>query len=186
MENISDRILIEKYLQGDEKSLEELIGRYLPLIYNFSKRYAGNPDNASDITQEVFVKVWKNIKKFDTSKDFKAWIFSIAKNTALDWFKKKNAIPFSLLKEHHEDENFEANIVDVDQAAMVDRFYQESLYKNLSAATLKLPPKYSSLINLYHNKDLNFREIAATLNESINTVKSRYRRGLILLRKSLF
>ncbi|MCX6813734.1 MAG: sigma-70 family RNA polymerase sigma factor [Candidatus Azambacteria bacterium] len=106
MKNFTDEQLVKNYFKGDEKSLEELIRRYLPLIYNFSRRYAGDPDNAADITQEVFVKVWKNLKKFNTSKNFRVWLFTIAKNTALDWLKKKNALPFSLLKEYQKDEEF--------------------------------------------------------------------------------
>ena len=125
MKSIADEQLVRDYLNGNERAFEELIRRYLPLIYGFSRRYSGDADNACDIAQEIFVKVWKNIKKFDTSKNFRVWIFKVAKNTALDWLKKKNAIPFSLLKECHEDENFEANIVDVDQATMIDRFYKE-------------------------------------------------------------
>ncbi len=195
MKSITDEQLVIDYLSGNEKALEEIIKRYLPLMYSFSKRYSGDADNASDIAQEVFVKVWKHIKQFDTSKNFKVWIFSIAKHTALDWLKKKNAIPFSLLTERQEYENFSAqggptagweeNIADPNQGTIIDRFYQESLSQNFALATQKLPQKYNSVIHLYHNKNLNFREISSVLKESINTVKSRYRRGLILLRKVL-
>ena len=100
MKNFTDEKLVQIYLKGDGKALEELVRRYLSLIYNFSRRYNGDADNVSDIAQEVFVKVWKNLKKFDKSKNFKLWIFTIAKNTALDWLKKKNAVPFSLKKTH--------------------------------------------------------------------------------------
>src|SRR3989344_2340755 len=99
MNNFTDEKLVQMYLRGGEKALEELVRRYLPLIYSFSRRYSGNTDNASDIVQEVFIKAWKNLKIFDQNKSFKTWIFTIAKNTALDWLKKKNAVPFSLLKE---------------------------------------------------------------------------------------
>ncbi len=175
MKNFTDEQLIKNYLRGSEKSLEELVRRYLPLIYNFSRRYSGDPDNASDITQEVFVKVWKNLKKFNTSKNFRVWLFTIAKNTALDWLKKKNALPLSLAE----------NIVDIKQMSIVDEIYKKSLLNNLQLAIEKLPPKYSSVINLYNTKGLNFREIADFLKEPINTVKSRYRRGLIFLRREL-
>lgn len=176
MKNFTDEQLVKKYLKGDKKALEEIVHRYLSLIYNFSHRYTGSSDNASDIAQEVFVKVWKNLKKFDTSKNFKNWIFTIAKNTALDWLKKRNAMPFSLLLE---------DIADSEQISMVDKIYQKSLSKNLSLAIEKLPSKYSSIINLYHQGGFNFREISGLLNESINTVKSRYRRGLIILKRAL-
>ncbi len=185
MKKFTDEQLIENYLKGNEKSLEELVQRYLPLIYNFSRRYTGDSDNASDITQEVFVKVWKNLKKFNASRIFKSWIFTIAKNTALDWLKKRNAIPVSLLKEYQEDEDFLGNIADPRQVSIVDQIYKKSLSKNLALAIEKLPLKYSSVINLYHKDDLNFREIANFLKEPINTVKSRYRRGLIILKKTL-
>ncbi len=175
MKNFTDEQLVKNYLKGDEKSLEELVRRYLPLIYNFSRRYSGDPDNASDIAQEVFVKVWKNLRKFDTSKNFRAWLFTIAKNTALDWFKKKDALPLSLAE----------NIIDTKLAPIIDEIYKKSLLNNLQLAIEKLPPKYSSIINLYHTKGLNFREIADFLKEPINTVKSRYRRGLISLKKKL-
>jgi len=165
------------YLAGDEKALEKLVRRYLPLIYNFSRRYSGDPDNASDIVQEVFVKVWKNLKGFDTKKgNFKSWIFTIAKNTALDWFKKKRDLSLS---------DFADSIVDAKQLPITDEIYKKSLLNNLQLAIGKLPVKYGEVINLYHNKGLNFREIADFLKEPLNTVKSRYRRGLIFLRKKL-
>jgi len=184
MKNFTDEQLVKSYLKGDEKALEELVRRYLPLIYNFSRRYTGDSDNASDIAQEVFVKVWKNIKRFDTSKNFKTWIFTVAKNTALDWLKKRNAIPVSLLKEYREDEVLN-NITDPNQISMVDQIYQKSLSQNLSLAVGKLPSKYSAVINLYYQKGLKFREISALLNEPTNTVKSRYRRGVATLKKLL-
>ncbi len=186
MKNFTDEQLVKNYLRGNEKSLEELVRRYLPLIYNFSRRYSGDPDNASDITQEVFVKIWKNLKKpalslskgFDSKKgNFRVWLFTIAKNTALDWLKKKNALPLSLLNENEKGENLAENFV--------DEIYKKSLLNNLQLAIDKLPPKYSSIINLYHTKGLNFREIADFLKEPINTVKSRYRRGLIFLKREL-
>ena len=85
----SDEQLINNYLKGDEKSLEILIHRYLKPIYNFVYRYVNNKQEAEDVTQEVFVKTWRNLKKFKRNKSFKTWIFSIAKNTAIDSFKKK-------------------------------------------------------------------------------------------------
>lgn len=183
MKNFTDEKLVQIYLKGDEKALEELVRRYFSLIYAFSRRYNGNSDNASDITQEIFVKVWKNIKKFDTSKNFRVWLFAIAKNAALDWLKKRQAVPISLLKEFREDEEFFENIADPNQISIIDEIYQNSVSQNLMLAIEKLPSKYNLVVNLHHSKGLNFREISGLLGESINTIKSRYRRGLILLRK---
>lgn len=91
MQNYTDQQLIAAYLKGDEKSLEILIKRYLNPIYGFAYRYVKDQQNAEDITQETFLKVWKNIKKYDKNKSFKAWIYTIAKNTVLDFIKKEKA-----------------------------------------------------------------------------------------------
>lgn len=180
MNSITDEQLVQKYLGKDDKALEELIKRYLPLIFGFVKRYTGNQDTASDVAQEVFVKVWKNLRNFDQSKSFRTWIFTIAKRTAIDELRKKNALPLSVLKEN----GFPESIVD-ESPSILDQIFVQQQSRKLSAALARLPVSYNSVINLYSNNGLNFREIAILLNEPLNTVKSRYRRGLALLRKLL-
>ena len=86
----SDNEIIIQYLNGDKDAFTEIVNRYLKLIYNFTYRLVGNEKVAEDISQEVFLKAWKNIKKFDLEKNFKTWIFSIAKNTAIDYLRKRN------------------------------------------------------------------------------------------------
>lgn len=181
MNIISDEQLVEQYLKDkDDLALEELVKRYLPLIFGFVKRYTGNQDTASDITQETFVKVWKNIKSFDQTKSFRTWIFIIAKRTAIDELRKQKAIPFSAL---HED-GFEDLIVD-ESPSILDQIFLQHQSLKLATAINKLPARYNSVIKLYNNENLNFREIADKFSEPLNTIKSRYRRGLALLRKLL-
>ena len=174
----TDEQLVARYLKKDEKALEELVKRYVPLIFGFLKRYTGNPDNASDIAQEVFVKVWKNLKNFDRSKSFKTWIFTIAKRTAIDELRKQKALPFSVLQE----EGFADSLAD-ESPSILDQIFSQQQSRELAVAVAKLPTHYRSVIRLYSNDDLNFREIASKLKEPLNTVKSRYRRGLSLLKK---
>jgi len=180
MDSLTDEQLVRKYLKNSEgKELEELVRRYLPLIFGYVKRYTGNEDDASDIAQEVFVKVWKNLNNFDQSKLFRTWIFTIAKRTAIDELRKQKAIPFSALRE----EGFEDLIADEAPSVLDQIYIQQS--RELSIALAKLPTSYNSVINLHANGGLNFREIAAKLNEPLNTVKSRYRRGIALLKELL-
>jgi len=68
IKTLSDEQLVINYLKGDEKSLEVLIKRYLKPIYNFAFQFVGNSPEAEDITQEVFVKMWRNLKKFNRQK----------------------------------------------------------------------------------------------------------------------
>lgn len=97
MQTYTDEQLIKNYLKGDDNSLEILIRRYLKPIYFFVYGYTKDEQKAEDIAQEVFVKIWKNLKKFDKNKNFKTWIFTIAKNTALDYLKKKKSCRFPIL-----------------------------------------------------------------------------------------
>ena len=178
MINITDGQLIKKAAQGDDAALAELVQRYLNPVYGFAYRYARNQQDAEDIAQEVFVKVWKNLKKFDASKPFQPWLYQITKNTCLDWLKKKSVAPLSEL------ETIKNAVVDASPQpdVLAD---QNLLAAKLTAATNQLSPKYAKVISLYHQQNLNLRQIAQLLQEPLNTVKSRYRRALLLLKKVL-
>jgi RNA polymerase sigma-70 factor (ECF subfamily) len=179
MNMLTDEQLVMEYLANkDEQSLGELVNRYLHLIFGFVKKYTGNEGDASDITQEVFIKVWKNIKSFDQSRSFRTWIFTIAKRTAIDELRKKKALPFYALGEEFD---FSETLVD-ESPSSLDKILSKQQSEELAVALGKLPANYRSVIKLYNYDSLNFREIASKLEEPLNTVKSRYRRGLILLK----
>src|SRR3989338_6361604 len=177
----SDQQLVADYIQGDEASLELLIRGYLKPIYSFTYRYVGNAQDAEDVTQEVFIKVWRHIKRFDQSKSFKTWIFSIAKNTAIDFLKKKKVIPFSDF-DTEDGGNIIADTFADTAKSLQEIFEQKETAQMLESTMAELSPKYRMVLSLRHNSDFNFREIAETLGEPINTVKSRYRRALIMLK----
>lgn len=184
MQNYSDEQLIIDYLNGDQESLELLIKRYLKPIYSFVCRYINDVQNAEDITQEVFIKIWHNLEKFDQQKKFKTWIFVIAKNTAIDFFKKKKNIPFSMFENRSGKNKLIETLVDL--SPLPDEFfYHASLVQTLSRAMKRLSPQYRMVLSLHYNDHFNFREIAESLAEPLNTIKSRHRRALILLKKYL-
>lgn len=184
MKNFTDGQLVDHYLKGTEKALEVLIGRYLRPIYGLAYRYAGNEQDAEDITQETFVKTWRNLKKFDRTKKFKTWVFSIAKNTSIDFLKKKKALLFSEF-ENEEGENLLFDRLR-DSSPLPMEISERKDAANLLVSVLKeLSVKQRTVLFLRYNSGFNFREIAGTLNEPLHTVKSRHRRALITLRKLL-
>jgi len=176
----SDNQLIIEYLNGDDIFLEILIKRYLKYIYNFVYRNVGNSADAEDITQEVFIKVWKNIKKFDQEKNFKPWIFQIAKNTLIDFLRKKKTIPFSKFENEKRQNPLVENIIE----KPLNLLENLGNKMTLAVAMQGLTDREQKLINLRHNDGLSFKEIAEVLQESMNTIKSRYRRIIISLRKN--
>jgi len=180
----SDEKLISDYLAGDEKSLEILIKRYLKPIYSFVYRYADAGQDSEDIAQEVFVKVWRNLKKFNQNKKFKTWIFSIAKNTAIDFLKKKKTIPFSEFENEKGENMFTETLADLSPLPN-EILERAEMARILNSAMEKLSLEYRVVLFLRYNDHFNFREIAESLAESLNTIKSRHRRALIQLKKLL-
>lgn len=174
-----DNQLIKNYLKGDEKSLEILISRYLKPIYSFSYKNVGNMEQAEDITQEVFVKIWKNLKKFDQKKDFKPWIFQIAKNTSIDYLRKKKTIPFSRF-ENETGQNFLTDNLVGESPNLIETISDK---KTIDEILAELDEEDQKIINLRHRDGFSFKQIAEFLQEPINTIKSRYRRIIINIRE---
>ncbi len=184
MDQIKDEQLIAYYLNGQENALELLIKRYLRPIYSFVYRLVGNAQESEDITQEVFVRAWRNLKKFDQRKSFKTWLFSIAKNASIDSLRKKKAIPFSNFETDKGENLLTKNLVD--GTSLPDVIFEKvELGQTLAKVMEKIAPSYRIILFLRYNDHFTFSEIAAALGEPLNTVKSRHRRALLILKKIL-
>ena len=182
--SVSDAELVRSFLGGDDGGFAMLLDRHIGGVHSFVYRFLGDADDASDVTQEVFIRVWKNMEKFDLEKNFRTWILAIAKNAALDFIKKKKPVLFSALSDGEGD-------VDAFLAPYVagaelpnETLEREDMKRDLESALGKLPPAYRLVLALRYSEYLKFREIAEVLGEPIDTVKSKHRRGLMLLRKA--
>lgn len=168
--------------EGSEEAFSELISFYLKPIFNFIYRICGNAKDAEDITQDVFIKLWKNLKKYKPEKNFKAWLFSIARNTAIDWLRKRKNINFSEF-ENEEGENYLFNSV-MDAAPWPDELVAKAENSRIiEEAVGKLPVIYKEVIILRYKNQFTFEEIGEITKRSLNTAKSQHRRALNILRK---
>lgn len=182
MSEENDKKLIVDYLDGNVPALEELINQYLQPIYNFVYHFIGGRPEAEDITQEVFVKVWRHLKKFNQQKSFKTWLYAIARNTAIDFLKKKKHLNFSDLDTREESTKIENMLVDPEPLPS-EIFDQKDLSEKLLSVMQKLSLRYRTILYLYYYNHFTFQEISEILKESINTIKSLHRRGIIKLRE---
>jgi RNA polymerase sigma-70 factor (ECF subfamily) len=186
----SDEEIILLYKNGEEEAFKELINRYTSPIYNFVARLA-NRNDASDIVQETFIKVWKNLNRFDDTKaSFKTWIFTIAKNTATDFLRKKKSLLFTDLEKDIDDDinSFAENIPDenlLPDSALQKLQEKEADKKFLNNLLEKLHPNYQEVLTLRYQEEMTFEEIGKILDKSLNTVKSQHRRAIIELRRML-
>lgn len=178
-----DAQLIASFINGNGESFAALVDRHMPMVYKFAYRYVGNADAANDVAQEAFIKVWKNIRKFDPEKNFRTWLLTIVKNTALDAVKKKKAVLFSKVEEGEGDlDTFLAPYVE--GSDLPDELLQKKQDRDgLERMLQELNPSYRSVLLLRYVEHLKFREIADALQEPIDTIKSKHRRALIQLRR---
>lgn len=181
----SDEELIVSYIGGEEDAFAELVRRHLKPVYAFVFRLVGDEKDAEDIAQETFVKAWKNIESYSpASARFKTWLMRIARNTSIDYLRKKKHLPFSALEREDETSSFAENLPD-EQPLPEEVLAHADDLEDLERALAKLSPLYRETLLLYYGSDLTFEEAAEISGISANTLKSRHRRALVALRKVL-
>jgi RNA polymerase sigma-70 factor (ECF subfamily) len=181
---LTDEQLVIAFREGDGQALEQLIQRYLKPVYSFLHRLSGNAQDADDISQEVFVKVWKNLGKYNVERPFRPWLFRIAKNAATDFFRKKKLVPFTDFDQEEGTNPVTDSLADL--GPLPDELLaSQQAGEKLMDCLQGLPLIYREVLLLRNNDHYSFLEIAEILNQPLNTVKSRHRRGLIMLRDRL-
>lgn len=185
-ESQTDEEIIKQYIDGDDEAFKELLNRYTKPLYNFVVHFV-NKNDTPDVVSETFIKVWKNVNRFDADKaSFKTWIFTIAKNSAMDFLRKKKSLLFSDIKSGEDEEinTFAENIPD--ESVLPDEALQKLQDKEVLNDILKdLPPHYQEVLILHYQEELTFDEIGKILDKPLNTVKSQHRRALFMMRQKL-
>ncbi|HPN38592.1 MAG TPA: sigma-70 family RNA polymerase sigma factor [Melioribacteraceae bacterium] len=184
MQNRTDVELIELINSRNTNALKELYSRYNLNVYNFVLRYTNNKIIAEDILQETFTRVWFASHTFNPIKGLvKTWIFTIALNITRNEMSLKR---------------YAYNYVDIEEITVDDPENLENLRDNpinilenletkdrISKALEKLNPFFKEVVLLKHFQELKFREISEMTNTPEGTLKARFHKALIMLRKIL-
>src|SRR5712691_1808790 len=184
-EQLDDRALVERILGGDRDRFSVLVSRYEKRVINYVYRITHRYEDAHDLTQDIFVKVYLALDRFDPKYQFSTWLFRIAQNSAIDALRKKS-IPEVPLMRTTEDEpgGKEREFADPGISP-----YRALKNKQLSAAidkaVGKLPPDYRELIQLRHFAELSYEEIASMKKLPLGTVKNKLFRARNLLKEAL-
>jgi RNA polymerase sigma-70 factor (ECF subfamily) len=180
----TDQELLAAHLDGNNEALHVLIKRYLKSIYNYTYRLSGNAEDAEDITQETFIKVWRHAKTFRTDENFKTWLFTIAHRGAIDLLRKKKRLVFSDFTSDDGESFFTDTVMDTEP--LPDELFAKAEEKVLiKSVVAKLSVTHQEVLMLYYTEELTFDEIGKVLSKPLNTVKSQHRRALTQLRKLL-
>lgn len=179
-----ESLLIKEYLAGDEQALTELFSKHFRLVYSLVYRLVGNQGEAEDLTQEAFLKAWKNLKKFRQGESFKAWLLKIARNTAIDFLRKKKHLSLSELNQEEISEIIPEDVIDP-KPSVLEELSQRQDKQLIERLLGKLPLADREVLTMYYFDELTFAEIAFAISQPLNTVKSRHRRALAKLREIL-
>lgn len=179
-----EKFVIDENQIDKEEYFGKIVRDNLNSVYSFVYRIVGDTSDADDITQETFVKVWKNLSKYDKNKSFKSWLFTIAHNTAVDWLRKKKSIVFSSFEDDEGKNYFENSLPDPEPLAD-EIFSKNEEVSSVKKYILELPSFYQEVLFLYYDQDMTFEEIGNILGKSLNTVKSQHRRAILKLKEKM-
>lgn len=169
--------LIKKCTQGDIDAFEELIVKYEKTTYNIALRMLRNKDDAMDISQEAFIKVFKSIKTFNFESSFSTWLYRIVTNTCLDFLRKNSNTSLSIDSPiNTEDGEIQRDIPDISNNT--EEIFEKQLTKELvHRAINKLDENHKTVIILRDIEGFSYEEVAQILDCSLGTVKSRISRA---------
>lgn len=175
---MDDRQLIERFLEGDQSSFERLVKKYQDRIYNTIYSLVGNQPDAWDISQEVFIKVYRSLPSFRRSSNFYTWLYRIAVNQVKDFFRKKKSEKLvSLERLGKEEKESLLSIFASTQRTALQELEAKELQELIQTALNSLSIKYRTIITLREIEGLSYNEIAEALGCSRGTVESRLYRA---------
>jgi len=183
---MTDVDLIARFLEGQTTAFNTLVWRWQDRLYNFVLRYVGNREEARDLCQQIFIRVYRSLGDLRNPERFSTWIYQIALNTCRDQLRQRQRHA-SLSLDHFEEEHGQPHPAlegAASQAPPADaRMHENDLRHLLSRALQTIPEEQRVVVVMKEYQNLKFTEIAAVLETQINTVKSRLYYGLKGLRK---
>ena len=186
---MEDSRLIMEFIDGDVQAFNVLVNRWQNRIFNFVFKVLGKREDAKDITQKTFIKVYKNLRKLKDSKKFSAWIHQIAMNLCRDEMRKNKRSPtISIHEKIRTSSGEEMELQDFlsdGSNELLDDLHQGEVVEIIRRGLNMIPQEQRVVIILKEYQGLKFREISEILQEPLNTIKSRMYYGLNALRKAL-
>lgn len=175
----TDENLIKEILKGNESAMEILVKRHYDLVHSYIYRNTNDYNISYDITQDVVIKMMKNIDKYNLEEcKFKNWLLKIAANTTKDYFKSNT------FKQRRESFDVESHQME-DESNIIDIISKKEESKKIKEAVEKLPNLQKEAILLKYYNDLKIKEISSLTGDNENTIKSRLFNGIRSLKKLL-
>jgi RNA polymerase sigma-70 factor (ECF subfamily) len=179
LQALDDNQLVTSYLGGAQRAFDVLVERYQTRLLNFVYRTVGDRERAEDLVQEVFVRVYRHLARFDQSKKFSTWIYTIASNLAKNELRNRARSPlvyFQTMTTAWEDEDRPLEFED-STARPDDAFERRHLRALVEAGVRRLPEHHRQVFVLRELEGRSYEEIAEMTRCNLGTVKSRLNRA---------
>ena len=184
---MEDFELVARLKNADEDAFRSIVDGYQKFILNSCYRFVNNKETAEDITQEVFIEVYRSINSFRGDSKLSTWIYRIAITKSLDYLKKqKSKKRFAILKSLFGDDEVEEQIPGPENLNPHKQMENEDRIKVLSWALDKLPENQRVAFTLSKYDEMSYKEIAEILGVSISSVESLIHRAKTNLKKKLY
>ncbi|HEV2856239.1 MAG TPA: sigma-70 family RNA polymerase sigma factor [Thermoanaerobaculia bacterium] len=183
-EQPTDEDLVAAVLEGDRERFGDLIERYQGRLINYLFRLLRNADDAHDLAQEVLVKVYQVLDRYDPQYKFSTWLFRVAQNAAIDQIRRRRLKVVSLRQEDGEGEGRDWDLPAPERGPYGELRNQER-GAAIQEAIESLPWEYRELILLRHFGELPYEEIAQLKGMPLGTVKNKLFRGRQMLKEKL-
>jgi RNA polymerase sigma-70 factor (ECF subfamily) len=177
---MEDSKTIKRCQMGNKEAFQELISEYHPIVYKFLVKLTENEEVAKDLTQDTFIRVIRNIEKFDVngSAKFSTYIIAISKNLYIDYLRREKGILLNVPIDRYL--NLEDADLDIENV-VTDRLYSHDILENME----KLTEEQKIAIKMKYIEGLTLKEIGEILKVEPKTIKSRIHNGMAKLRKIL-
>jgi RNA polymerase sigma-70 factor (ECF subfamily) len=181
-DNQAVNALVRRCVSGDAAAWQEIVQQYNRRIYNICYRFSGSADDAADLTQEVFIKMYRTLSTYDTTRaSFMTWVTTVTRNLLVDHFRKGkyDRVTDSLdaTPGNQEDGLTLADQLEDSSASPETRVRSQETQKMVHEALRRLSPELREAVILRDLQDLDYKDIAKVLNVPEGTVKSRINRG---------
>ena len=171
MNSTNDFVIIDKVLKGEPGAFSELVDHYKDMVFTLALRMLKDSNRAEEVSQDVFIKIYKKLDTFKSQSKFSSWIYRITYNTCLDTLRKKQK-DYKLLSIN---EFTEHELVNIDNA--LDQMKADELKESVNKCLEKLPGDMGFLLTLYYFSDYSVKEIAEIVNLKPNNVKVKLHRA---------
>jgi RNA polymerase sigma-70 factor (ECF subfamily) len=178
MTKMTDMELIEICLSGDQEGFTELVTRYKNLVYSVILRKTNDSEEANDIAQDVFLKIYKNLRSYSPEYKFSTWVMRITTNHIIDQHRKKRQETVPMDDHIHEIESSGAEV------SPETIYIRREQTQRINRIVADLPDMYKIPIVMYHQEGLSYHDISEIIGEPLSKVKNRIFRGRKLLKDS--